>query len=112
MAEDTKAAIAQALARAIRVNARPLTVGEWQQLLTGHGLVVDKALTVPMALLQPRRLIADEGLTGALRFTLNLLIRPDARRRVLAMRRTFRRHRHHLAAVALIAHKPDRQMTS
>ena len=62
--------------------------------------------TAPMALLQPRRLIADEGFVGALRFTANLLVRPDARRRVLGMRRTFRTHREHLAAVAIIAHKP------
>ena len=60
-----------------------------------------------MALLQPRRLIADEGFVGALRFAANLLTRPDARRRVLHMRRTFRQHRQHLAAVAVIAHKPD-----
>jgi hypothetical protein len=51
--------------------------------------------------------IADEGLFGALRFARNLLIRRDARRRILAMRRTFRRHREQLAAVAIVAHKPD-----
>lgn len=104
--DTTKASIGQALARAIRVNARPLTVDEWQQLLTGAGLRVDEVQTAPMALLQPRRLIADEGFVGALRFTANLLVRPDARRRVLGMRRTFRIHREHLAAVAIIAHKP------
>ncbi len=105
--EATKTAIRQALARSIRVNARPLMVAEWQQLLTGHGLLIDHVQTAPMALLQPRRLIADEGFAGALRFATNLLTHPDARRRVLGMRRTFRRHRRHLAAVAVIAHKPD-----
>lgn len=34
-----------------------------------------------MALLQPRRLIADESLLGALRFAKNLLTHRDARRR-------------------------------
>jgi SAM-dependent methyltransferase len=102
----TKATIQRALARAIRVNARPLTVADWQQLLTGHGLVVDTVVTAPMALLQSRRLIADEGLVGALRFAANLLVRPNACGRVLGMRATFRRHRQHLAAVAVIAHKP------
>jgi SAM-dependent methyltransferase len=111
IADETKATIVQGLARAIRVNARPLTVAEWQQLLAGHGLVIDKVLTAPMALLQPRRLVADEGPWGAVRFAVNVLTRTDARRRVLEMRRTFRRHRAHLAAVGLIAHKPDRPMT-
>jgi hypothetical protein len=63
-------------------------------------------VTAPMALLQPRRLLADEGLRVALRFAGNVLIHRDARKRVLTMRCTFRRHRHHLAAVATIARKP------
>jgi hypothetical protein len=68
--------------------------------------VVDHVATAPMALLQPRRVIADEGLLGALRFAKNVLVHRDARKRVLAMRRTFRRHRKHLAAVAIVARKP------
>ena len=106
VAEHIKADIRQALARAIRVNARPLTVAEWRQLLTAQGLVIDKVLTAPMALLSPRRLITDEGPWGAARFVVNVLSRSEARRRLLDMRRTFGRHRAHLAAVALIAHKP------
>jgi uncharacterized protein (DUF2249 family)/SAM-dependent methyltransferase len=107
VSDRTKAAIHQGLARSIRVNARPLTVIEWQRLLSGHGLLIDHVETAPMALLQLRRLIADEGLLGALRFATNLLTRPVAGHRVLRMRRTFREHRDHLLAVAVIAHKPD-----
>ncbi|WP_343599452.1 methyltransferase domain-containing protein [Mycobacterium sp.] len=106
IAEDVKADVRQSLARAIKVNARPLTVAEWTQLLAGAGLVVDAVETAPMALLQPRRLVADEGLPGALRFAKNLLTHPDARRRVLIMRRTFRTYRDRLIAVAIVAHKP------
>jgi hypothetical protein len=36
----------------------------------------------------------------------NVARHPDARRRVLAMRRIFRKHRNHLAAIALVAVKP------
>ena len=99
-------AIRQSLARSIKVNARPLTIAEWSQLLTDHGLVIDQVATAPMALLQPRRVIADEGLLGALRFAKNLLLHPDARKRVLAMRHTFRKHRDRLTAVAIVARKP------
>ena len=60
-----------------------------------------------MALLQPRRVIADEGFIGALRFGKNVLINRDARKRVLAMRRTFRKHRERLTAVAIVARKPE-----
>lgn len=104
--EEVTTDVRQSLARAIRVNARPLTVAEWSELLGGHGLVVRHVATAPMALLAPRRVIADEGLWGAIRFAKNVLSQPDARRRVLAMRSTFRRHRERLAAVAIVAQKP------
>lgn len=106
VSEEISTDIRQALARAIKVNARPLTIAEWSALLAEHGLVVDHVTTAPMALLQPRRLVSDEGLFGALRFARNVLVNRDARKRVLAMRRTFRRHRKQLAAVAIVAHKP------
>lgn len=106
LGEEIKTDVRQALARSIRVNARPLTALEWQRLLTRHGLVVDQIATAPMALLEPRRLISDEGLIGAARFARNLLTNADARRRVLAMRATFRTHRDHLVAVAVVAYKP------
>lgn len=104
--EQTKTDIKQTLATTLKVNARPLTVSEWMALLSKHELVVDVVNTTPMALLEPRRLIADEGVFGALRFAKNLLIHPDARRRVLSMRRMFRAHREDLAAVGILAHKP------
>lgn len=104
--EQVKTDIRQSLATSLKVNARPLTVAEWMQLLAEHELVVDAVSTAPMALLEPRRLVADEGARGALRFAKNLLLHRDARRRVLAMRRTFRTHAKHLTAVGIVAHKP------
>lgn len=88
---------------------RPLTSAEWQDLLTGHGLVVDRVETAPMALLDPRRIVADEGWLGALRFGRNLLLQRDARSRVRRMRATFTRHREHLRGIAIVAHKPEAQ---
>jgi hypothetical protein len=58
-----------------------------------------------MHLLEPRRIIQDEGVFGAMRFAFNLLCNRDARRRVLAMRRVFSKYRNHLAAVMLIGQK-------
>lgn len=106
ISDEVKTGVRQSLARAIKVNARPLTVAEWTRLLADHGLVVDHVATAPMALLQPRRLIADEGLLRTLRFATNVLIHRDARRRVAQMRKTFRRYREELIAIAIVAHKP------
>ncbi len=104
--EAVKSDIQRSLAKSIRVNARPLTIGEWRQVLADAGLEVEWVRTAPMALLQPRRLLADEGLFRTLRFIFRVLTRPDARRRVVGMRRTFRRHRDHLIAVSLVARRP------
>lgn len=100
-------AIRQDLARTIKVNARPLTVAEWRTLLENAGLVVDWTATAPMALLQVRRNLADEGLLGTTRIVRNTLRDRDARRRVLAMRATFRRYRDAMVGVALVAHRPE-----
>lgn len=104
--EAVKTDIKQALATTLKVNARPLTVSEWMALLAKHELVVDAVNTTPMALLERKRIIADEGFFGALRFAKNLLIHRDGRRRVLSMRRMFRAHQQDLAAVGILAHKP------
>lgn len=97
-----KDAIRTDLAKSIRVNARPLTVAEWRALFESSGFEVEKVELRPMALLQPRRMIADEGVHGVARIARNLLRDPDARRRVLAMRGTFRRHRRALSAVGFV----------
>lgn len=94
------------LARVIKVNARPLTVAEWRGLLEDAGLVVEWSEVAPMALLQVRRNLADEGLLGTLRIVRNVIRDGDARRRVLAMRSLFRRHRDTLRGVALVARRP------
>jgi hypothetical protein len=63
-----------------------------------------------MSLLEPGRLIRDEGFTGALRFVWNLLRDSQARQRVLEMRSVFRRQRKQLGAVAITGVK--RQVVS
>jgi hypothetical protein len=54
-----------------------------------------------MSLLEPGRLIRDEGFAGASRFIWNLLRDSEARQRVLEMRSVFRCHRKQLGAVAI-----------
>ena len=60
-----------------------------------------------MSLLEPGRLIRDEGFAGALRFVWNLLRDSEARQRVLEMRSVFRRNRHLLGAVSITVSKRE-----
>ena len=58
----------------------------------------------------PRRVLADEGIVGVgivgvARIVRNLLRDADARRRVLAMRRTFVAHDQHMSAVGFVLRK-------
>ncbi len=105
LSDEAKHTIRRELAQAIRVNARPLTASEWQALLGEAGFCVEYAHTNPMHLLEPGRIIADEGFFRALGIALRLLNRPAARQRVLEMRQVFKRHTANLCAVALVGRK-------
>lgn len=103
--ESTKRETERALTGVVHHGVRPLAVSEWRSLLESEGFKVQSVDTAPMSLLEPGRLIRDEGISGALRFVLNLLRDSDARRRVLEMRSVFRRNRKQLGAVAIIGVK-------
>ncbi|PRC46119.1 SAM-dependent methyltransferase, partial [Mycobacterium sp. ITM-2017-0098] len=104
--QDVKDDIRRDMSRAIKVNARPLTTAEWTHLLAEAGFEIETVDHAPMALLKPARVLADEGLVGALRIVGNLIRRPAARRRVIGMRGTFQRYRHALTAVAVVGVVP------
>ena len=105
--ESTKLEIQNELAAVIHHGTRPLTIAEWQGLLESEGFSVQAQAQAPMRLLEPWRIVQDEGMLGALRFAVNLLCNREARRRVLAMRRVFSKHRDHLAAVMLLGQKKE-----
>lgn len=96
---------ATALTSTIKVNVTPMTVTGWTDLLAEHGLIVQSRFRSPLHLLEPRRLIADEGLTGAARFVFNVLRDREARTRVTAMRSAMRTNAAHLQAYGLVAVK-------
>jgi len=98
-----KEGIQKDLSQAIRVNARPLTITEWKQLLEEHGFRITNVQTLPMHLLRPKRVIQDEGFGGLLRIVSNFIRHPQARKRVLGMRRQFLKHGRYLQAVTLTA---------
>ena len=66
--------------------------------------------TAPMHLLEPARLVRDEGLFRALKFAFNVATHSAARQRVLQMRRVFRKYGRNLTAVAMVAFKPSEKL--
>ena len=110
--ENTKQEIQKALTDAIHVGARPLTVPEWRTLLEAEGFIVHTQAIAPMHLLEPKRLIQDEGFWGALRFVRNVLGDSEARHRVKIMRKVFQTYEENLAAIMLVAVKRNSEHNS
>lgn len=94
----------KALAITIKVNARPLTATEWSELLENNGFKVLSIKVAPMGLLQPKQMIEDEG-PRVLKIMFNLARNPQARKRVLAMRKVFSENAQNLGAISIIAEK-------
>jgi len=103
--ESIKDEIHHALSDAIHVGVRPLTSREWRTELEAAGFTNAVEVHAPMHLLEPSRLVQDEGLGGALRFFWNVVRNKKTRKRALAMRSVFRKYGQHLTAIMLVAHK-------
>lgn len=103
--EETKATIQKDLAKSIKVNARPLTCREWQELLEQEGFAIEHVATNLMHLLKYSRMVADEGLFRTLKIGYNILANTQARRRVMNMQRDFKKYDQNMNAVAIIAKK-------
>jgi len=84
---------------------RPLSISEWRSLLMSEGFTVQSIDTASMSLLEPARLLRDEGFVGTLRFIWNISRDKEARHRVREMRSVFRRNRKILGALSIIAVK-------
>jgi ubiquinone/menaquinone biosynthesis C-methylase UbiE len=97
--------VERSLTGVVHHGVRPLTIAEWQLLLESEGFRVEAVETESMRLLEPRRILRDEGVQGALRFAFNVLRDGEARRRVFEMRRSFKQHRNLIGAVAFLAVK-------
>ena len=105
--ESVKDEVRKALARSIKVNARPLTEQEWRELLEAEGFEVLWRGKEPMALLDMKRNIADEGIGGVLRILRNVLGNKDIRARVLNMKHTVDKYSNELTGIAFVVRKPE-----
>jgi ubiquinone/menaquinone biosynthesis C-methylase UbiE len=93
------------LSKAIHVGVRIGTVSRWCGWLAEHGFEVEALTTAPMRLLEPDRLLRDEGALGAARFAWNALRTKGAVERLRTVRATFRAHASELCAVAIVARR-------
>ncbi|HRN55567.1 MAG TPA: class I SAM-dependent methyltransferase [Agriterribacter sp.] len=105
ISDEVKQSVYKDLSANIRVHARPLTVTEWSRLLQEEGFEIVKIDTNPMALLELRRVLQDEGFFRMLKIMFNVMRYGDLRKRILQMRRIFRKHKNDMSAVAIIAKK-------
>ena len=83
--EDRKQEISSALSEAIHVGARPLTPLEWTALLEEQGFTIQSRYTTPMHLLEPRRILRDEGLARTIGFAWRVARNLAARQRIKHM---------------------------
>ena len=100
-----KSSIQRKLAQVIRVNARPLTQKEWCVLLEKQGFKIKEIHNSPMHLLKPKRMIDDEGVLRTLKIAFNILTHPTARKRILKMRKIFKKYENQMTAFSIIAEK-------
>ena len=99
------------LSRVIKVGARPLTLEGWTELLAAHGLEAEWHDRAPLHLLEPRRIVSDEGLWGALRFWNNARRIPGASDRLKAMRQGFQLQGKLMGGIVILARKPGAAST-
>lgn len=93
----------------IHVGVRLLTIQGWRTLLEDAGFVVAFVAQAPMHLLEPGRVLRDEGIARTARIGWNLVRDRQARARVRQMRDLFREYGAHLRAVAIVGRKPSYQ---
>jgi len=108
ISDSVRHEIQAAMSREIHAGIQPLSRNEWVRLFERNGLKVAWSCEAPMHLLEPRRMLQDEGFGGVLRIAFNIATNPLLRHRILGMRRLFRKYGEHLGAISLVGkRKPE-----
>lgn len=105
LAKAQEEEIHHALAAALRANSTPLSAPNWFNLCQQAGLQVLRHQTGEMKLLNPARVIQDEGLGDAIKFFWNVLTQPLVRNRLLAIRKVFQEYQQELGYIVLCAER-------
>ena len=105
ISDHVRREIQTAMSKEIHVGVQPLSRSEWVRLFEQSALKVTWSGEAPMHLLEPRRVLRDEGFRGSLRVAFNMAINPVLRQRILAMRWLFHKYGEHLGAVSLVGQR-------
>ena len=105
--DDRRKAVVDSLTSSILVSVNPLTVQGWADLLAEHGIVASTPHLTPLHLLEPGRLLNDEGVGGTAKFIYNVARNPAARKRVVAMRRSMSSNAANLQAIGVTGSLSD-----
>lgn len=95
--------ISEDLTSHFKVSFNAMSMEDWTELLDEAGFELASVERAPLRLLEPDRIIADEGLINAAFFIANVLIRPQVLERIIHMRTAMRRNAPNLRAVAMVA---------
>lgn len=98
-------AIHTELSQVIRANVTPLSEANWLAAFAAAGLSVQHQQTGAMGLLNFKKMLQDEGITGTVRILWNVLTRPEIRERVFGMRRVFQKYGRDLGYIVLCAQR-------
>ena len=91
--------------KAVRHPAWPNSVEQWRGFLERHDFEIIEDFQRPVLLLEPERLLEDEGVEQALKFSWNVLDNDVAIRRVREIRAVFKQYRKHLCGYAVVCRK-------
>lgn len=90
------------MSKEIHVGVHPLCCWEWKQLMERQGLKVIWNCQADLDLLEPGRMLQDEGILRCLKIACNVLRDSTLRQRILAIRKIFHRYREYLGAVSMV----------
>ncbi|MGG6298198.1 SAM-dependent methyltransferase [Leptolyngbya sp. AN02str] len=99
LATAHEANIHRDLAAALRTNSTPLSPAHWMELYEAAGFRVLHHKTGAMGLLNPVRIIQDEGLKDALQFFWNVATQPAVRDRLHKIRQVFQQYKQELGYI-------------
>jgi len=105
IAPDVGEAIRREVISAVRHPAWPKTTGQWRDFMTKHGFEILAENQRPVRLLEPERIIEDEGEQRAFEFAWNILQDDVAIQRVREIRKVFQIYADNLCGYSLVCRK-------
>ncbi|WOO40657.1 class I SAM-dependent methyltransferase [Rubellicoccus peritrichatus] len=105
--EEKQSEIQKDLIESIKVNARPVTMKAWLKHFEDAGFEVVTRSTTPMHLLEPKRLIQDEGILRVIKIRFNMMLHPKIAKRIRKIKATFQKHSGYMNAFMAVVRKPQ-----